>query len=148
MFCDVGLVHNHDHCRLSLGEPLGNQTVSRSDLLGRIENKQHGVRLFKRAVYKPVQPSAESGSRPVQARRIDETMANEANRAVESIADMVAGLIEIDGLNTEERRVLANGVVGIAEGAGRAWIRRTNGLSAERLAELVAELAWAGLRGE
>jgi AcrR family transcriptional regulator len=83
-----------------------------------------------------------------EARRIDETMAKEANRAVESIANMVADLIEIDGLSTEERRVLANGVVGLAEGAGRAWIRRTNGLSAERLAEVVAELAWAGLRGE
>ncbi len=72
----------------------------------------------------------------------------DAVRAVEvSIADIVATLIDIPGLDTERRRLLAHGVVGIAEGTSRHWIIDGAPGDPDRLAAQVAELAWAGLRG-
>jgi len=82
-----------------------------------------------------------------EARRTDESISAEADRAVQSIADMVTDLIEVEGLDRPAREVLANAIVGLAEGAGRHWARHHDEISAERLASLVAELAWAGLRG-
>ena len=83
-----------------------------------------------------------------EARRTDESTAAEADRAVESIADFVATLIEIEGLDERARQVLANGIVGLAEGAGRFWARNQHQMSADELAALTAELAWSGLRGD
>ena len=72
----------------------------------------------------------------------------DAVRAVEvSIADIVATLIDIPGLDAERRRLLAHGVVGIAEGTSRHWIIDGAPGDPETLAAQVAELAWAGLRG-
>lgn len=82
-----------------------------------------------------------------EARRTDDLTAAEADHAVESIAAFVTGLIDVEGLDEQERMVLANGVVGLAEGAGRYWVRNQHDMTAERLAELTVELAWVGLRG-
>jgi AcrR family transcriptional regulator len=83
-----------------------------------------------------------------EARRTDESIAAEADRAVESIAEFVATLIEIDGLDDPARNALANGIVGLAEGAGRFWVRHQHDMTADELAALTAELAWSGLRGD
>jgi AcrR family transcriptional regulator len=72
----------------------------------------------------------------------------DATRAVEvSIADIIATLIDIPGLDTDRRRLLAHGIVGIAEGTSRHWILDGATGDPETLADQVAELAWAGLRG-
>ena len=72
----------------------------------------------------------------------------DATRAVEvSIADIIATLIDIPGLDTDRRRLLALGIVGIAEGTSRHWILDGATGDPETLADQVAELAWAGLRG-
>jgi AcrR family transcriptional regulator len=72
----------------------------------------------------------------------------DAVRAVEvSIADIIATLIEIPGLDTERRRLLAHGIVGIAEGTSRHWVLDGAPGDTDTLAAQAAELAWAGLRG-
>jgi AcrR family transcriptional regulator len=72
----------------------------------------------------------------------------DAVRAVElSIADIIALLIDVPGLDTERRRLLAHGIVGLAEGTSRHWILDGAPGDPETLAAQVADLAWAGLRG-
>ena len=46
-----------------------------------------------------------------------------------------------------QRRVLAHGIVGIAESTSRHWVANDLRLDPEDLAAQTAELAWAGLRG-
>jgi AcrR family transcriptional regulator len=79
--------------------------------------------------------------------RRDEEFAAYARRVEDSVAELVAALIEVPGLDEETRRLLAHGVVGLAEGAGRHWLRDDRTAGPEELAARVAELAWAGLRG-
>lgn len=64
-----------------------------------------------------------------------------------SIARFVAELIEVEGLDAVERTLLAHGVVGAAEGASRLWLAQPEGVAPEALADQVAALVWAGLRG-
>jgi AcrR family transcriptional regulator len=79
----------------------------------------------------------------------------ELGRALRTVEDAIAEAIEplIDaGLNDEHRRLLAYAVVGMAEGASRRFMeqRTTSGETVEdeapRLAQRMADLAWAGLR--
>jgi AcrR family transcriptional regulator len=78
--------------------------------------------------------------------RRDEQFAVAARRVEEAIADAIAALIEAD-IDTEHRRLLANGIVGLAEGTGRHWVRSGLDLDPDQVARRIAELAWAGLRG-
>lgn len=72
----------------------------------------------------------------------------DAVRAVEvSIADTIATLIDIPGLDDARRRLLAHGVVGLAEGTSRHWVFDGAVGDPEALARQAAQLAWAGLRG-
>lgn len=64
-----------------------------------------------------------------------------------SIADAIATLIVVDGLDEESRGLLAYGVVGIAEGTSRHWVVADSGTDPVTLARQVSELAWKGLRG-
>jgi AcrR family transcriptional regulator len=79
--------------------------------------------------------------------RRDQEFADAVRRVEVSIADSIAALIVVEGLDDDRRRLLAHGIVGVAEGTSRHWL--ANGLtgSADLLADQVAALAWAGLRG-
>lgn len=79
--------------------------------------------------------------------RRDEEFAAHVRRVEENIADTIATLIDVDGLTERERRLLAHGIVGLAEGTSRHWIHEGLPGHPEELAARVAELAWAGLRG-
>ncbi len=81
--------------------------------------------------------------------RRDEEFAQETRKVEASIAETVAALIEVEGLSTESRLLLANGIVGLAEGASRYWQSNpdTIEMSSDELADHVSRLAWAGLRG-
>jgi AcrR family transcriptional regulator len=79
--------------------------------------------------------------------RRDEEFASYARGVEEAIADAISALIEVEGLGDAERRLLAHGIVGLAEGASRHWLTTKAGGDPEELAARVAELAWAGLRG-
>jgi AcrR family transcriptional regulator len=80
---------------------------------------------------------------------------NELGRALRMVEDAIAEAIDplIDaGLDDNHRRLLAYAVVGMAEGASRRFIaqRPSGDVEAEeearRLAQRMADLAWAGLR--
>ena len=78
--------------------------------------------------------------------RRDEEFADTVRRVEERFADLIAPLIEA-GIEDEHRRLLAHGLVGLAEGVGRHWVTNGLGLDPDVAAMWVAEAAWAGLRG-
>jgi AcrR family transcriptional regulator len=67
-------------------------------------------------------------------------------RAIDEIADLIAGLIEIESTD-EHRRVLAHALVGMAEATSRRLQRADAERDPQRLARWLAEMAWFGLRG-
>lgn len=79
--------------------------------------------------------------------RRDEEFAMEARKVEDSIAEVVADLIEIDGLSREKRLLLGSGIVGMAESSCRYWILHEVDILAPDLAAHVSGLVWAGLRG-
>ena len=79
----------------------------------------------------------------------------ELGRALRTVEDAIAEAIDhlIDaGLDDDHRRLLAYAVVGMAEGASRRFMAQRPGADsaveeeAQRLAQRMADLAWAGLR--
>lgn len=79
--------------------------------------------------------------------RRDEEFAGVVAEVEATIADAVAVLIEVEGLSQGDRQLLARGLVGLAEGTSRAWMDEPARAAPEALAQLVADLAWRGLRG-
>jgi AcrR family transcriptional regulator len=79
--------------------------------------------------------------------RRDSEFAEEAARVERSIAAVIAGLINVEGLTEPDRLLFAHGVVGLAEGTSRHWITGGVDLQPDEMAARVADLAWRGLRG-
>lgn len=98
------------------------------------------------------------------ARRLDE-FADAVGSVEDRLADTIAGFISA-GLEAEHRSALGYAIVGLAEVSGRKWVsqfeigfptaRPTGGplqegaldpAEGQRLAEWLADLVWAGLRG-
>ena len=80
------------------------------------------------------------------ADRSDADVAEAVNRIEDSMAELVAPLIAA-GIDSDQQRALAYGIVGAAEAAGRAWATGKLTIDVSRLAVEIAELAWSGLRG-
>jgi AcrR family transcriptional regulator len=79
--------------------------------------------------------------------RNDAEFAAVAEEVLESLAEAVTEMIALD-VPTEQRRVLAHAVVGMAEAVGRrALFDARAEFDAELLADWTSELAWYGLRG-
>jgi len=79
----------------------------------------------------------------------------ELGRALRTVEDAIAEAIDplIDaGLDDDHRRLLAYGIVGLAEGASRRFMAQRHDSDAaadeeaQKLARRMADLAWAGLR--
>lgn len=81
------------------------------------------------------------------ASRDDNEWAEITSAVERSIADGIAGLIVVDGMDEEHRQALAHGVVGLAEGMVRYWKTSGSHLDADELLNDLTTLAWAGLRG-
>ena len=81
--------------------------------------------------------------------RHDDEFAETARRVEATIADTLAELIVVEGLSGAERRLLAHGIVGIAETTSRHWVAGdlAGEVDGDTLARRMADLAWAGLRG-
>jgi AcrR family transcriptional regulator len=80
-------------------------------------------------------------------RRHDREFVAEAAKVESDIADAIASLIVVEGLDEDRRRLLAYGIVGLSETTCRYWLREELDLTPDDLARQVADLAWAGLRG-
>ena len=78
--------------------------------------------------------------------RRDAEFADAVRRVEEQLASSVADLIAAD-VDTDHRRTLAFGLVGMAEGTSRLWVAEDLDIDPKLLARQVADLAWAGLRG-
>ncbi len=78
--------------------------------------------------------------------RLDGEFTAAVERVEVAIAAAVAGLIEAD-VDDLHRRILAFGVIGLAESTSRHWIAEDLDLDPDLLARQVGALAWAGLRG-
>ncbi len=79
--------------------------------------------------------------------RRDREFLSEASKVEREIADTVAQLIIVEGLDPERQRLLGFAIVGLAETACRHWLSARLDLTADELADQISELAWAGLRG-
>jgi AcrR family transcriptional regulator len=79
--------------------------------------------------------------------RKDEEFAALAHEVEASLAETIAALITTEGLDSDDRRLLAFGIVGLAEGTARYWVSRGLDIDIERLATRMADLVWYGLRG-
>ena len=77
----------------------------------------------------------------------DPEVAQEAARAQRQFADGISELIVVEGLTHERQRLLAYGIVGLAEATCRRWLAKEIDLDVDELAEQVAGLVWSGLRG-
>lgn len=78
--------------------------------------------------------------------RRDVEFADAVSKVEEAIAERIAPLIDA-AVDDEHRLLLAHGLVGLAEGTGRRWVRHELDLDPEVVAHRIAELAWGGLRG-
>lgn len=78
------------------------------------------------------------------ARRDDE-FAAAVRRVTAAAASAVAPLIDVD-IDDEHRRMLAHGLVGLAEGASRMLVEKGEEFDPDEVARTVSSLAWAGLR--
>ncbi len=78
--------------------------------------------------------------------RSDPEFSERVNQIEMMLANGIADLIDVPDLTSADRAVLAHGIVGLAEGACRYWIKADTELSAERVGKLLADLTWAGLR--
>ena len=78
--------------------------------------------------------------------RRDEEFDAAVTRVTDAIGDAIAGLIAAD-IDPEHQRLLAAGIVGLAESACRHWVRNDLDVPPDVLARRIADLAYAGLRG-
>jgi AcrR family transcriptional regulator len=81
------------------------------------------------------------------ALRSDPEFARIVEEILDAAAETIATLIEIP-VPPEQRQMLANALVGMAESVGRRTLRDPSAVvDADRLASWISELAWFGLRG-
>jgi AcrR family transcriptional regulator len=77
----------------------------------------------------------------------DEEFAKLVHGVENALAEQVASLIEIEGLSSEQRRLLGHGIVGMIEGASTHWLSSHADANPAELTRQLADLAWRGLRG-
>lgn len=79
--------------------------------------------------------------------RSDPTFLDQLGLVEDASTTLTAELIAIDALNHDDRVLLARAMSGMFESAVRRWIQEGEKRSPDEAAELVAQLAWRGLRG-
>ena len=79
-------------------------------------------------------------------READKEFADAVRHVEDAMADAVAALIEAD-IDDDHRRLLAFGIVGLAEATSRYWVLGGRREAPVVLSRRVADMAWAGLRG-
>jgi AcrR family transcriptional regulator len=77
----------------------------------------------------------------------EDEFAGLVEKVEDTLAELVAGFIEIEGLDSGQRRLLGHGIVGMIHGSSAHWLKRAQTLDADEVAAQLADLAWRGLRG-
>jgi AcrR family transcriptional regulator len=75
----------------------------------------------------------------------DDQSTTAIRRITAGIAAAIAPLIDAD-IEGDHQKVLAHGLVGLAEGVSRHLVERGQSFDPEVLGQQIADLAWAGLR--
>ena len=75
----------------------------------------------------------------------DEESTKAIRRITAEAAQAIAPLIAAD-IEPEHQRILAQGLVGLAEGVSRHLVERGETFDPEALGQQIADMAWAGLR--
>ncbi len=70
----------------------------------------------------------------------------ESMRVESEIATFIGGLIDVEGIKPQQRKLLALGVVGIAQALSRHAETDLGDLDPHEVATQIADLVWAGLR--
>lgn len=78
--------------------------------------------------------------------RRDEEFNNAVRRVTAAASQSIAPLIAVD-IGDEHRLTVAHAIVGMAEGASRRLVERNESFDPDVIAQQLAELLWAGLRG-
>jgi hypothetical protein len=86
------------------------------------------------------------GGSPRRGGSVDHDLTEAGRRVEDAIAEAIAPLIDAP-IDPEHRRLLAQGIVGLAEATGRYWLAGGREVDHATLGRRVAALAWAGLRG-
>jgi AcrR family transcriptional regulator len=86
------------------------------------------------------------GAAPRRGGSVDQDLTEASLRVEDAIAEAIAPLIDAP-IDDDHRRLLAQGIVGVAEATGRFWLAEGRKFDAETLGRRIADLAWAGLRG-
>ena len=86
------------------------------------------------------------GGSPRRGGSVDHDLTAAGRRVEDAIAEAIAPLIDAP-IDPEHRRLLAQGIVGLAEATGRYWLAEGRQLDPGTLGRRIAALAWAGLRG-
>jgi AcrR family transcriptional regulator len=77
----------------------------------------------------------------------EDEFAGQVEQVENTLAELVAGFIEIEGLTPGQRRLLGHGIVGMIEGASTHWLKQPGDPDPAAVASQLADLAWRGLRG-
>ena len=77
----------------------------------------------------------------------EDEFAGQVEQVENTLAELVAGFIDIEGLTPGQRRLLGHGIVGMIAGASTHWLKQAGDADPEAVAEQLADLAWRGLRG-
>ena len=102
-----------------------------------------GFRAYFRWVSR--RPRRRSGSCSAAGTRRDDEFNAAVQRVTAEAAKAVAPLIAVD-IDERHRTTLAHALVGLAEGASRLLVERGDEFDPDEIAQVVADLAWAGLR--
>lgn len=70
----------------------------------------------------------------------------QVNGFFDELSASAADFIEVDGMSPEQRRTLANGMIGLGVSMARSW-KNDPIVSDEELANNLVALCWGGLRG-
>ena len=65
----------------------------------------------------------------------------------QQLAEVIATLIRVEGMDDDHRQLLAYGIVGMAEVICRQWVTGSVSFDPDVIAAQTANLAWVGLRG-
>ncbi len=93
-------------------------------------------------------PTARSGSSSSPTSPANRPSANASTASTRQCADAIAEVIADDtGFPPEASRLLAVALVGMSQVSARYWLSDNGGLPQAQATELIASLAWRGIRG-